>query len=210
MFARTFAGCRTTSYPATTAAPEDGRSSVDKILIVVVFPAPLWPSSAQMDPVGTEKLTSCTARTPPSKVLAMPLTSITNPDDTAVGGVSNPEPAKPFEAKKCGGGIDGEKVGSHRPAFPVQAAQQPRWRRRSCFSRRGAGLIRRRRNRFEELNLPWLWFPTRERSRQKLGIEVSAVPVNDAGNSHVERHHGLHPTSSHARRMSGRRRLGSS
>ena len=43
---RTAAGAVTTSWPATVAVPESGCSSVVRIEIVVVLPAPLVPSSA--------------------------------------------------------------------------------------------------------------------------------------------------------------------
>lgn len=61
MLARTSAGWRTTSYPTTLARPDVGRISVDKMLIVVVLPAPLWPSSPHTVPAGTEKSTPASA-----------------------------------------------------------------------------------------------------------------------------------------------------
>jgi hypothetical protein len=51
--ARTFAGSRTTSYPATMTCPASGRDSVVSIRTVVVLPAPFGPSSAKTDPAGT-------------------------------------------------------------------------------------------------------------------------------------------------------------
>ena len=45
------------------ALPASGRSNVDRIWTAVVLPAPLWPSSAQTVPVGTENPTSCSAGT---------------------------------------------------------------------------------------------------------------------------------------------------
>lgn len=58
-------------------------SNVERILTVVVFPAPLCPSNAHTDPVGTEKLTSRRAGTLPPNVLATLLSSITESYDTA-------------------------------------------------------------------------------------------------------------------------------
>ena len=66
---------------------------MDKILIVVVFPAPLWPSTAQIEPVGTAKLTSCNAWTVPANVLDKPITSITKSDDTVGRGAVNAKSA---------------------------------------------------------------------------------------------------------------------
>src|ERR1700710_1504612 len=77
MLARTSAGFSTTSKPATMACPELGLINVDKILIAVVLPAPLWPSKAQIDPVGTLKLTPCSAGTCPLNVFARLCSSIT-------------------------------------------------------------------------------------------------------------------------------------
>src|ERR1700730_5251169 len=61
MLARTSADCRSTSNPATLADPAVGRTRVDRMLIVVVFPAPLWPSSAHTEARATVKLTPCKA-----------------------------------------------------------------------------------------------------------------------------------------------------
>src|ERR1700722_6461856 len=57
MLARTSADWRSTSKPATVADPAVGRTRVDSTLIVVVFPAPLWPSSAHTEARATVKLT---------------------------------------------------------------------------------------------------------------------------------------------------------
>src|SRR4030081_1146083 len=61
MLARTSADCRSTSNPATVADPAVGRTRVDRMLIVVVLPAPLWPSSAHTEARATVKLTPCSA-----------------------------------------------------------------------------------------------------------------------------------------------------
>src|ERR1700682_1153947 len=61
MLARTSADCLSTSNPATVADPVVGRTRVDRMLIVVVFPAPLWPSSAHTEARATVKLTPCKA-----------------------------------------------------------------------------------------------------------------------------------------------------
>src|SRR3984893_15394841 len=61
MLARTSADCRSTSSPATLADPAVGRTRVDRMLIVVVLPAPLWPSSAHTEARATVKLTPCKA-----------------------------------------------------------------------------------------------------------------------------------------------------
>ena len=50
--ARTAAASRTTSCPATRTVPPSGRSSVERMWIIVVFPAPLGPSRAKTPPGG--------------------------------------------------------------------------------------------------------------------------------------------------------------
>ena len=52
--------------PATTARPPSGRDNVVRIRIVVVFPAPFGPSSANTLPAATEKLSPSSARTWPA------------------------------------------------------------------------------------------------------------------------------------------------
>ena len=62
---RTSPGSAVTSYPATRAPPEVGLSNVDRMRMVVVFPAPLGPRKPNSSPRSTSKLTSSTARDSP-------------------------------------------------------------------------------------------------------------------------------------------------
>ena len=55
ILARTSAGSRSTSNPATAAVPASGRSSVVRMRTAVVLPAPLRPSSAHTVPGGTAR-----------------------------------------------------------------------------------------------------------------------------------------------------------
>ena len=72
---RTAAGSASTSCPATRAVPRVGFVSVVIIRTVVVFPAPLGPSSPSTVPRGTAKLTSSTASVSPNS-LTSPSASI--------------------------------------------------------------------------------------------------------------------------------------
>ena len=56
---------RGTSSPSTVTRPALAASSPRMMAIVVVLPAPLAPSSAVVEPVGTSKLTRSTATTSP-------------------------------------------------------------------------------------------------------------------------------------------------
>ena len=53
--------CLTTSYPSTRALPLVGVRSVERILIVVVLPAPLGPSSPNTPPFGARIVKSVRA-----------------------------------------------------------------------------------------------------------------------------------------------------
>ena len=53
MFLRTFEGFVTTSNPYTDALPEVGLSKVVRIIIVVLFPAPLGPRKPKISPSST-------------------------------------------------------------------------------------------------------------------------------------------------------------
>src|SRR5579859_5431221 len=61
MLRRTAAVCLRISYPATSAVPDVGVSSVVSILMVVLLPAPLGPSRPNTSPCSTLKLISFTA-----------------------------------------------------------------------------------------------------------------------------------------------------
>ena len=56
------------------ARPASGRSAVDRIETVVVFPDPFGPSSPSTDPAGTRKLSPSRASTVP-KAFRSPSTS---------------------------------------------------------------------------------------------------------------------------------------
>jgi len=58
---RTPAGSLLTSWPATTASPPVTEASVERILMMVVLPAPLGPRSPKTSPSSTEKVTPSTA-----------------------------------------------------------------------------------------------------------------------------------------------------
>src|SRR3989442_2337742 len=73
---RTAAGSCETSMPATCASPEVGRSSVQRMLIVVVLPAPLGPRKPKTSPCSTARSIPRTASMSPY-VFTRPLTSIT-------------------------------------------------------------------------------------------------------------------------------------
>src|ERR1039458_9084736 len=75
MLRRTSSRSRTTSWPATVALPPEGLASVQSMLIVVVFPAPLGPRNPNTSPAATSKSTPRTARTSP-KFLTRPRTAM--------------------------------------------------------------------------------------------------------------------------------------
>src|SRR6059058_5859430 len=68
MLRRTSSRSPTTSCPATDAAPAVGLASVQSMLIVVVFPAPLGPRKPNTSPVATSKSTPLTASTSPKRL----------------------------------------------------------------------------------------------------------------------------------------------
>src|SRR3954469_15317953 len=61
MLRRTSSRCRTTSKPATVAAPAVGSTRVHSILMVVDLPAPLGPRKPKTSPAATSKSTPSTA-----------------------------------------------------------------------------------------------------------------------------------------------------
>ena len=63
---RASSGERTTSKPASRAAPELGATVVVSMPTVVDFPAPFGPSRPNTSPRWTSKLMSLTARTSPA------------------------------------------------------------------------------------------------------------------------------------------------
>src|SRR5215469_3007280 len=65
---RTSPGRATTSYPASEAPPEVGRSSVASILIVVVLPAPFGPRKPKISPGATVNVTPRTASIGPKRL----------------------------------------------------------------------------------------------------------------------------------------------
>src|SRR3954454_4596212 len=65
MLRRTSSRSLTESWPATYAAPEVGRASVQSMLMVVVLPAPLGPRKPKTSPAATSKLTPRTASRSP-------------------------------------------------------------------------------------------------------------------------------------------------
>src|SRR5260370_38408469 len=69
MFSRTWRGYRATSKPATNAWPPLGVMSVVSIRTIVVFPAPLGPSSPKTSPRRTSKLTLSTAVNAPKHLV---------------------------------------------------------------------------------------------------------------------------------------------
>ena len=71
---RTAAASRTTSWPSTRAVPPSGRSSVARMRIVVVLPAPFGPRTPKRLPRGMARFTPSTARVAP-KVLTSPSVS---------------------------------------------------------------------------------------------------------------------------------------
>src|SRR5579863_7855971 len=78
MWRRTSSRSRTTSWPATLAAPAVGLASVHSMLMVVVFPAPLGPRKPNTSPVATSKSTPRTASSSPKR-LTRPWTEIAAP-----------------------------------------------------------------------------------------------------------------------------------
>ena len=58
-----------TSKPAIKAFPDVGFSKVVKIIIVVLFPAPLGPRNPKISPFSTEKDTSFTATKSPNDLV---------------------------------------------------------------------------------------------------------------------------------------------
>ncbi len=75
MFSLTFFGFAVTSNPEIKASPDVGFSKVVRIIIVVLFPAPLGPKKPKISPFSTENETSFTAITSP-KDLVRDLVSI--------------------------------------------------------------------------------------------------------------------------------------
>src|SRR5208282_5909289 len=64
---RTASGSMVTSYPATRALPEVGRSRPHRILMVVDLPEPLGPRNPMISPRLTEKLIRSTAVNAPKR-----------------------------------------------------------------------------------------------------------------------------------------------
>src|SRR5437870_12281840 len=64
---RTRSGSFTQEKPSTKASPAVGRSSVARIRMLVVFPAPFGPMKPKTCPRPTSNDTSCTARVVPKK-----------------------------------------------------------------------------------------------------------------------------------------------
>src|SRR5580698_9351177 len=72
---RTASGSVATSCPPTRTSPESARIKVDRMRTIVVFPAPLGPSSEKIAPRATERSTSSSTvcspndfRTPPALI----------------------------------------------------------------------------------------------------------------------------------------------
>ena len=72
---RTASGSSATSCPSTAARPPSGSSTVARIRIAVVFPAPLGPRSPNTERVGTAKSIPSRAITSPNRFVS-PSTSI--------------------------------------------------------------------------------------------------------------------------------------
>src|SRR3989449_8294966 len=68
----TFSGCLATSHPITLADPDEGKSRVESILIMVVLPAPFGPRTPKTSPSLTFRSTRSRASTLPS----LPLNSL--------------------------------------------------------------------------------------------------------------------------------------
>ena len=69
MFSLTFFGFTVTSNPEIRASPDVGFSKVVKIIIVVLFPAPLGPKKPKISPFSTENEMSFTAITSPNDLV---------------------------------------------------------------------------------------------------------------------------------------------
>src|SRR6516162_2728936 len=65
---RTAAGFLATSNPATHARPRSGLSNVARIRTIVVFPAPLGPSTPSTPPAGNSRSTPSSAATGPKRL----------------------------------------------------------------------------------------------------------------------------------------------
>ena len=69
MFSLTFFGFSATSNPEIKASPDVGFSKVVRIIIVVLFPAPLGPKKPKISPFLTENEISFTAITSPKDLV---------------------------------------------------------------------------------------------------------------------------------------------
>src|SRR4030067_1608414 len=76
--ARTLFSSRVTLYPLIQVSPRVGRSRVARILIRVVFPAPLGPNKPKISPWHTSKETSFNASTERFSDLNNPLRARTS------------------------------------------------------------------------------------------------------------------------------------
>src|SRR5512146_173179 len=76
ILSRTFSGWRKTSNPLTRAVPESGHSSVARILMAVVFPAPFGPRTACTVPRRAARSTPASALVS-AKDFVSPVASIT-------------------------------------------------------------------------------------------------------------------------------------
>src|SRR3989475_12642734 len=76
----TFSGCFATSHPITLADPDEGKSKVESILIMVVLPAPFGPRTPKTSPSLTFRSTPSRASTLPP----LPLNSLRKPSTSTV------------------------------------------------------------------------------------------------------------------------------
>ena len=84
MLRRTSAARAPTSWPRISAVPEVGLSSVVRIFMVVLLPAPLGPRKPKTSPASTSKVTPSTALIPPLYTLTRSRTDMVDmPETTA-------------------------------------------------------------------------------------------------------------------------------
>src|SRR4051812_27273555 len=97
------AGSSATSWPRISARPESGRTSVERIRIRVVLPAPFGPSSPKTAPSGTSRSTPPNACVSPKR-LATPSTRIAGPPRPSSGD-SNRCAGDTMAPAICDGGV---------------------------------------------------------------------------------------------------------
>src|SRR5450755_3477094 len=119
MLRRTVSRSVAASWPATRAVPDVALASVQRILIVVVLPAPFGPRKPKVSPAATVKSIPRTASTSPYLLVS--------PDTSMTGGGRRPSWAWPSPAAPpAWGAPDGATAPADAPAWGFTACSSLR------------------------------------------------------------------------------------